>query len=311
MATPTLKALRQGLPSAQIDWIVHPFAMMVVEAQPEVSRKHVLPRKNMWRAIWRVGRELRRAKYDIVIDQQGLLKSGVMTALTRCKRRYGPAEAREGATRFYTNLLPAAPEEHVIRHYLLRAREIGATWDVEDEPPMVFPAREEDQRFVEGWLGERGLSPGRLVAVNPAAGQEIKQWPAERFGRLAATLHQAGWTPIITGAPQDRALGDAVQAASGGVCVDAVGATSLRQLPALLGQCELFVGGDTGPMHIAQAAGTRVLALFGPTNAARLGPRAPQHRTIYRPGPMAAISESEVTEVVREMLELSRSSPRA
>lgn len=302
MTTPTLAALRHGLPGAEIDWVVHPLSMPVVRGQADVRQMHVLPRKQLWKHIWSVARALRREKYDIVIDQQGLLKSAVLTRLTGCRRRYGPAEGREGSPRFYTNLLPDAPTEHVIRHYLMRAEQIGAKVDHDNEPPMIFPVSDEDRRFVDTWLQERGLGTGRLVAINPSAGQAVKQWSPQNFGQVAANLQRAGFTPIITGAPADRELGNGVLQGAGGTLADAVGATSLTQLAALLARCELFVGGDTGPMHMAQAVGSRVLALFGPTDPTRLGPRAAQHQTIYRPGSMDQIQVDEVTEAALTML---------
>lgn len=302
MTTPTLAALRAGLPNAEIDWVVHPLGVPIVRGQAEIRQMHILPRKKLWRHIWSVARHLRRERYDIVIDQQGLLKSAVLARLTGCRRRYGPAEAREGAHRLYTNLLPAAPGEHVIPHYLQRAAAIGATWDPAHEPPMVFPVSDHDRDFVDGWLHAHDAGGRRLVAINPSAGQVVKQWDPANFGRVAAALRDDGFLPVVTGAPADRALGDGVLAAAGSGIIDAVGATSLTQLAALLARCELFVGGDTGPMHMAQAVGSRVLALFGPTDPQRLGPRLPQHQTIYRPGPMEAIRVEEVITAAQGML---------
>ncbi|MCE9560205.1 MAG: glycosyltransferase family 9 protein [Armatimonadetes bacterium] len=304
MASPSIEALRIGHPEGFIGWILHPHCAPVARGNPFINHVHIMARKGMWRAMARMAKEMRSFKYDIALDQQGLMKSGLITRLSGAKSRFGPAEAREKAQIFYTSLVPHEPNAHVIEHYLTRAKAVGATWDPAAEPAMFFPRTDDDRQFASALLKEIGDDGERpLVAINPSAGKVQKLWPAERFGEIALRLaRECGVRPIVTGAPADRELGDRVLAVCSDVALDAVGKSGLTQFAAILERCSLFVGADTGPMHISQAVGTPTLALFGPTSAHRLGPRLPQHRSIYHPGPMEGISVTEVFEAARTML---------
>lgn len=305
-ATPALEALRSGYPNAQIDWLVHDHCAPVLQGNPFLNEVLMWSRKTMFGDFLKIVKQLRKRRYDIAIDQQGLLKSAVVARLSGARKVFGPSEGRELSPIFYHHKLTNHADEHVVRHYLLRAKEAGATW--EEEPEMLFPIKRSDEEFVDQFLSELGWNgQTKLVVLNPSAGKEFKQWPPDRFGRLGRKIMESGdFQALVTGAPADRDLADAVMVAGGENIWNLCGRTNLHQLAALFSRCELFIGGDTGPMHIAQAAGLRVLAMFGPTNPARLGPRKPQHRTIYHPGPMEQISEEEVWQMTREMLGLQK-----
>ncbi len=280
LASPVAQALRQTYPDAHIGWVVHPHCAPVVRGNPNLNQIHILPRKKLFWSLPAVTRELRSANYDIAIDLQGLFKSGLVTRLSGAKRRIGPIEAREGATRFYTErvLRGLSAKEHVVPGYLRLAAAAGATWDV--EPEMHMPFGNSERSMVGDLLASYGVVEGdKLIVLNPSAGKAIKQWGPKKFAATGDALaSRLGAKILITGAPADRELADSLLAEAKSPMIDLTGKTNLNQLAALFSRVDLFIGGDTGPMHIAQAAGTRVLALFGPTDPTILGPRHPRHR---------------------------------
>lgn len=277
----------------------------MLKDNPFLDRTHTLSRKGMWSRLPSLAKELRAQDYDIALDLQGLFKSALIAKLSGAKRIVGPAEAREGATLFYSQKVARdISRTHVIRGYLNLAEAIGGL--CEPEPPMRMPTEP----------GAPELPSGRpLVILNPSAGKARKQWPPERLGEVGRRLGELGAVPVVTGAPADRELASAVLDRIPGEKVDLTGKTNLLQLADVLSRSNLFIGGDTGPMHIAQAVGCRVLALFGPTDPRILGPRDPRDRVIWHgpakrddsvPHPlMLAVSVDEVFEAALAMLKES------
>lgn len=270
--TPAAQALRQTFPDAEIGWVVHTHCAAVVRGNPFVDRIHEWPRQDRWRALIALRKELRRHRYEVSIDLQGLLKSALVGWVSGARERWGPADARERAPFLYNRWMPAQDGVPVLEANLNRVAAAGARWT--EQPPMFAPFDEADAASVRIQLEAAGCDLARsLVAVNPATSRPIKDWKAERFGELARRLAEHGHTVVLTGGPADAGVADEVLAASWGSPVASlVGQTSLRELAALLHMARLFVGGDTGPMHIARAVGTPVLALFGPSDADVLGP---------------------------------------
>ncbi|MBL8088063.1 MAG: glycosyltransferase family 9 protein [Chthonomonas sp.] len=303
-ATPALAALRQTFPNAHLGWAVHAHCAPVITSNSNLDKVHRWDRLRMLEEFVVLRKSLRRERYDIALDLQGLFKSGFVTKLSGANKRFGPSEAREFAQVFYTSKIASQKGQHIIDVYLNRAKAVGAQW--ESPPPMLFPVSSRDAEYADFLLREPGISLDRpIIVLNPSAGKPFKQWAPECFGRLADSLvSELGAYCLVTGSPGDRPLGEAVMAHTQykDQVFNVVGRTSLTQLAGLLSKVSLFIGGDTGPMHMAQAVGTRVLALFGPTDPARLGPRDTDHRVIYRPGddPMRSMHNITVEEVFHE-----------
>ena len=297
-ATPAVRALRQSMPEAHIGWAVHQHCSSVINNNEDISKIHRWDRKRMLEEFFTLRKSLRRENYSIAIDLQGLFKSGLITKISGAKRRIGRAEAREFAGTFYTEKAPSQAGKHIIDQYLGIVERAGAKW--ESVPNMVFPVTTRDQAYARVLLTEPPLDEANrpIVVLNPSAGKVNKQWPPEAFARLADSLiAELDALCLVTGAPNDGPLGEAIVAAArrSPNLHNIVGRTSLHQLAGLLSQCNLFVGGDTGPMHIAQAVGCPVLALFGPTDPKRNGPREPQHRVIYKDDPEKEVSMHKIT----------------
>jgi len=276
-AIPAVAALRAHDPAARVDWLVDPRYTDVVGMVRGVDRVIPIdPRSDKLALLFRLG-DLRRTRYDAVFDVQGLIKSAVLTWLVGAKRTFGlpPAHLREPAARlFYTDTPDLGDVTHVIDKGLALVANVGAK-PVEpafplDVPPSG-PAREVVARHRSGF-----------ALLNPGAAWPNKQWPADRFGALAARLRaEHGLPSVVLWGPAERERAQQVVAASGGTATLAP-ETRITDIFAMAQAARLMVSGDTGPLHIACAVGTPVVALFGPTSAGRNGPWSMDDRVIAR-----------------------------
>ncbi len=223
-------------------------------------------------------RTLRRTRYDVAIDLQGLMKSAVLARASGASRVVGFSiwHLREKTARPFYSDAHDAEGGHVIRKNLRLLRAVG----VEDEE-IRFPLADVPSRALDE-LRRRIPPDARFALINAGAAWPNKRWPPERFGELASFLRDAcGLTPVVLWAPGEEDLADAVIAASSGAAI-AAPATGVVDLVALARASALFVSGDTGPLHIATAVGTPTVSLFGPTDPLRNGPHAPDDVVVSR-----------------------------
>ena len=268
-ALPVLNLLRRRWPAAHVSWLVTPACAGLLERHPQLDEVIRFERREFgrgWRSpraavdLLRFMRDLGRRKFDLVIDLQGLFRSGWLAAAAKAPVRVGPAGAREGAWLFYTHRVPTGPvEQHAIERYLTIAEAVGC-----ERGPVEFHfAVDDDDR-----AHVARLTPGRYAVLMPGANWPTKQWPAERFAALVGPLRdQFGLECVVAGGPDVAHLAEKVPAAA-----NLAGRTNLRQLVALLERAALVVANDSGPMHIAAALGRPLVTPFGPTNPVRTGP---------------------------------------
>ena len=281
---PAAAALRAAFPDARIDWLVDARHRPVVDLITVVDRAIVLERPSLagWMAA---ARRLRTVPYDVALDFQGLLKSAVLARASGARRVAGFSiwHLREKTARpFYSETAPggrlSALGDHVIVKNLSLLRVLGIS-----DPPIRFPLAEVDSDAlvqVREMLG----GDGPFALINPGAAWPNKRWPPERFGEIAAFLQQVRRLPsIVLWGPGEEGLAGAVVETSEGAARVAP-PTSLSDLLALARAASLMVSGDTGPLHIAAAAGTPTVALFGPTDPHRNGPWAPDDVSVSRYG---------------------------
>jgi heptosyltransferase I len=288
---PSLWSLRVHFPEAHITWLVEESAADLVIGHPALNRVLVARRKT-WLKDLRAGRlsralsgwvqflrELRDTRYDLVIDFQGLLKSAMWVLLTRGTRKVGFGQGMEHAEYSYLALnerIPAVSmNQHAIDRSLLLLKAIGV-------PPVeirytipVFAQHESETAALLKACGVR--EEDRLVAINAMARWPTKLWEPQFFASLADRLEGLGISVVFTGGEQD---GPALNEIGRFMtrrhrCLD--GRTSLNTLAALYRRAQVVVTTDSGPMHLAAAVGTPVVALFGPTAPWRTGPYGPNH----------------------------------
>ncbi len=289
---PFLEILRDRFPSAMIDWVVEEDASGIVESHPEIDRLIIFPRKSWLKRFIKKGeyigvgkevtkflKELKGRRYDIVVDLQGLLKSGILTFLANGKRKIALNGGREGSL-IFTNEKVAIPDPdlHALDKYLCIARYLGATNPVWNGQ---IPIYDTDEEHVDYLLGEIGNN-STLVAVNPMAKWESKLWELHRFASLADTIkEELGAGVVFTGSERDKAAIEDIRSGMKTRALNLAGKTTLRELAYLYQKCVAVICTDTGPMHVAAAMGSAVVvALFGPTSPLRTGPYGAKHRVI-------------------------------
>jgi heptosyltransferase-1 len=264
---PVAAALRRGRPDWTIDWLVDRRHEPVLSLFPVTDRVIAIDPAGSWAASVAAVRRLRATKYDVVLDAQGLLKSAMLARLAGGARTIGFARPwlREPASAlFYSEVVDATGTAHVIDRNLRLLEAIGLT-DTRIETPL----RHLEAAVVDDVVTAEG---GRYGIVNPGAGWPNKQWPPERWGQLVARLQQRHAFPwIVVWGPGEEPLARAVEEASAGAAMMAP-PTSLEDLVALIERAAIVLAGDTGPLHLAAAAGTPIVGVYGPTDPARNGP---------------------------------------
>jgi len=268
-ALPVLNLLRRKWPAAHVSWLVTPACAGLLERHPQLDEAIRFERREFgrgWKSptvaadFYRFTRSLRQRNFDLVIDLQGLFRSGWLAWSTRAPVRVGQASAREGAWLFYTHRVPTgSPEQHAVERYLTIAQALGC-----ERGPVEFQfaVDDADRRHVEA------LVPGRYAVLMPGTNWPTKMWPVERFAALVTPLRERfGLETVVAGGPDTVELAAKIPGAT-----NLAGRTDLRQLVALLERAELVVANDSGPMHIAAALGRPLVTPYGPTNPVRTGP---------------------------------------
>jgi ADP-heptose:LPS heptosyltransferase len=237
-----------------------------------------LARGSERRLLLRTIRELRRTKYDAVIDLQGLLKSAVLARAAGGRKTLGfpRAHLREPAARLlYTQAPDPGPAAHVIHKNLALLAAVGVS-DPRVRFPVNIPRTPPVQEVNERFAG-RGF-----VLINPGAAWPNKRWPPDRFGAVAAAILRDHALPsvVLWGPGEERTAADVVAASSG--AAELSPPTTISDIVGLARSARLMVSGDTGPLHIGGAVGAPLVALFGPTYPERNGPWSPDDVVISR-----------------------------
>lgn len=270
---PLVNRLRAGLPDARLTWLIGPAAQRLVAGHPAVDEFLVLDsrRARAWPGIVRA---LRRRRFDLALDLQRLAKSGLLVRLSGAPRRLGFDRARcKEHSHLFTNLhlAPNPRPGTTVAQYLEFADRLG------------LPERPVEWRLPHVPFEESG---GRPVTLVLGATKSANRWPPERWAELARGLvERIGARVVLCGGPEDRTLADAVLSRAGVALDDRVGRLDLPRSAGLLAASELVIACDTGPLHIAVAVGTPVLALFGAADPARTGPHGRPGDVLWEPAP--------------------------
>jgi heptosyltransferase I len=273
-ALPALAALRAAWPEARIDWLVDARHRAVLDLVTGITTRIHVDTTRGWQHWPGVVRRLRRARYDLALDFQGLIKSGLAARLSGAARVAGFARGmlREPAAAwFYTERHAVGAGQHVIRKNLALAAAVGADTGGAIVFPLVVPR-----------TGPRLAVDGPYALLNPGAAWPNKRWPAERFGQLAAWLRREhGLASIVLWGPGEASLATQVASASQGAAHPAP-LTTIADVLALAKGAVVAVSGDTGPLHLAAAVGTPLVGLYGPTSPARNGPWCEEDESLSR-----------------------------
>lgn len=311
---PAVSLLKDAYPRARLSWIVEDLSWDLLQGHPDLSEVLRLPRRTLRDAAvrpWRlpgllreITATLRARRFDVAVDFQGSLKSALLARLSGAPRRAGFARGhgRELSWRLMTETVePPTTRLNRVERNLLLAESLGARSDTVHVRLFERPGEAD---AAEALLSGRVPAGAPSVVLSPGTSgrQAWKRWPEARFGVLASALRRdCGAVPLIAWGPGEEPLARAVVAASGGAAV-LLPPVDLRLLAALLRRVTLFVGADTGPMHLAWAVGCPVLALFGPTDPALNAPIGTGHVVLRRGPSMESLQPPAVLEAAIGLL---------
>ncbi len=279
-ALPVAAALREHYPDARIDWLVDTHHTAIVDMVTVISRRTAVESHRVLDGLRTIGL-LRRQRYDVAIDLQGLVKSALFARLSGAARVVGfdREHVRERAAWWwYTERGHPGDAAHVIDRNLSLLEPLGIA-DRTRRFPIAVPA----STAVEA-VAARVARDGRqgFALVNPGAGWPNKRWPMDRFGEVASWIAAThGLLPVVLWGPGEQDVGVRIVNRSRDTAILAP-KTGIGDLLALSRGARLMLSGDTGPLHLAAAVGTPIVALFGPTNPARNGPWNPDDISLSR-----------------------------
>lgn len=284
---PAVHALREAFPRAFIGWLIEerwaellcapgsPRRGRRSSSRPLVDEVHAVDLK-AWRKspfsistlqrVATVWNDVRDAHYDAAVDLQGAMRSALLARWSGARVVYGAAEPRESPASVWYTRKVVTRGRHVIEQNLSVAEAVaGHRMKL---PAAEFPRDPAAEARIEQRLAEQGI--GDFAILNPGAGWGAKRWPAERYGEVARALAERSVRSILNYGPGEEELVRAAEAASGGTA--RAMSCSLTELIALTRRARMFIGGDTGPLHLAAALQVPVVAIYGPTDPARNGP---------------------------------------
>jgi heptosyltransferase I len=335
-ALPAVTAIRAALPQATLGWVVEenwselltaagekfppdaigpqkPVVNLIHTVSTRRWRRHIFEPKTLKEIRGDLSR-LRRAGYDVALDFQGNIKSAVCAKLSGAGDVVGFVNPREPAARFLYRRKAARSGEHVIEQNFALANQALQPYlqgQVLKLVPPELPCDPAADRWAQAELARLGIAS--FAMITPGAGWGGKQWPAERFGAVAQALAVHNLKTLVNSGPGEEELANAVVVSSGG-CAVSVGCT-IAQLIALARRARVFIGGDTGPLHLAAALEVPVVGIFGPTDPERTGPygtraialRHPDSQTTFshhrKPdGGLLKVSVEEVISAARHLL---------
>jgi lipopolysaccharide heptosyltransferase I len=319
-ALPVAHVLRWRYPRAELTWVAerpeaailrgHPDLDQVIEVDTRLWRRRLRQLAGVGivaREVRALGGRLRARRFDVALDLQGLLKSGLITALCRAPIRIGFARGacRERGNVLFTNRR-VEPREgvHIVEKNLALLGALGLRREDMGEPVVSIPRDPDAERTVTSYLEGEGVKAGApLVCLHPGSGGVHKRWGARAYRELGDELAlRLGARVVVHWGPGEeplsRAVGPGVRAP-----VRIPPPPSVAEMVAWLRRATLVVGGDTGPVHIAAALGVPTLGLYGPTQAWRTGPIGPRVATIQSPtGQMDGVRVDRALAAAEELM---------
>jgi lipopolysaccharide heptosyltransferase I len=289
---PVLATLRRAWPEAVVDWLVQDEFAPAIEAHPALDEAVRFPRQHFAR-WWRspaVARQLAgwladlgRRRYDLVVDCQGLSRSGLITWATRARRRVGPRGARELGWLGYTVRHPVPRSAHTVRQMmsLLVAEGLEPVYD------MRLYAAEADRAWWAARCGDLDLAGGAYAVLAPTSRWPSKRWPQDRWSQLIGPLGERGLRRVVLiGAPSERPQVQQIVEREPSV-IDLVGRATVGQTMAVIADAALVIANDSAPLHMAVGFQRPCVGLYGPTDPAVVGPWDADHAVVRASGPGA------------------------
>jgi len=286
-ALPVAHALKQTYPAAHITWVVEKTAYDLLTSNPDIDEIIIFD-KPKFKSLagllangYKFSQELKSRQFDLAIDLQGLFKSAAISYLSGAPKRLVYCNARELSRLVGQRICGEHEQGHVVDRYLDVARHLGCTVDEVLFPISITESEIQKTVAIANHVGLRLENP--YIVLAPGTNWPSKCWPPIHFAKLADKLYDDHIIPVIIGGPNDQRLAREIAAHTQVPPIDLTGKTSMKQLAYIIKKSQAFVGGDTGPMHLAVAVGAKVVALFGPTDPKRNGPYGQNHKVLLAP----------------------------
>ena len=287
LTTPAVRALKLALPHAELVYLVEEPYRRLVEGNPDLAEIIVVPKGQTGLDFAALARRLRKARFDAVLDFHGGPRASLLTLLSGAKIRIGYGIKYRGF--IYDVRIPrraAGSRIHSVENHVNLVRALGVP--VTEVSGLILPeARPEEKAAVRRFLDQNGLATGdagRPVVLHIGAGTKFREWGAENMAELVRRLEtRPGVRTILIGGQEDRTIEASILERAPGT-LSLVGRLNLAETRELIARATLFAGPDSGPMHIAAATGTPIVAWFGPNVTAHVGPWKPrtEARTIEK-----------------------------
>lgn len=272
---PLANLIKQRWPESFVAWVVERGPAPFVQSCSAVDKTIVVPKglRKAPKQLWHARQQLRELRIDVALDPQSLTKSATLAWLSGASRRIGFSApiGREFAPWLNSELVTPR-ETHVVRRYLEVLRPLGVR-ATERDIAWNLPRNTESEVTIGGFLARSG-STGEFAVINPGAGWDSKVWPAERYGEIARRLPIHSF--VTWSGDKERVWAETIVADSKGHAT-LMPPTSLLDFTTLVRQARLFIGSDTGPLHIAAAVGTPCVSMYGPTRPEVCGPFGTGH----------------------------------
>jgi len=282
---PALEALHHRFPESTITWLIEEKSQDIIQGHPHLRRVLVSKRKTWLKnfkspSLWYTTikdinsfvRELRSKNYDMVIDFQGLLKSGMLVFLSRGKKKIGYEKAREMSSIFLNKRIPPYPMDcHAVERNINLVKYLGVK---PEKVTFTVFIGEEDKRRAERYLSDNKINQNkRIVVISSQAGWATKIWNPLKLAKLSDKIIEDLDAQIIfTGGKDDNPSVENILNSMDHMAANLAGKTTLKELAHILSLSDLMITMDSGPMHVASSMGTPTVALFGPTAPWRTGP---------------------------------------
>ena len=281
LATPTVRAIKAARPDARVTMMVNRGTEDVLSGNRDLGEIMVLDKGSL-AAQSRLIAGLRARQFDTVIDLTDGDRSAFLTRISGAPVRIGFNDEHRWRGRYYTQVVPPVPG---VRHRIDRDLETLKPFNIQagSTNPQLWLTPEE-ANSADQLLAQLGVERSQsMVILQPGARYWFKAWPLERFAELADRLaSQCGCQVLIGGSDQDIQLAQEIRQMAKSAPIIMTGRTNIKQFAAVAKQSVLFVGSDSGAMHIASAVGTPVVALFGPSNPGEWGPRGGPVEVLYK-----------------------------
>lgn len=273
MTTPALSALRKGFPKAFISYVVEKPFRELVEDHPELDKVIVLEKKQGIRDFFKLIRSIRKEKYDVVLDFHGGPRASLITLLSKAKLKIGyRIKYRNFIYHIKISRKPETGKLHSVENHINFIRALGV--DSESIPALNLPqAKKVETEKVKRFIKENEFEGYKIVTIHIGAGNEFRDWGINNWNKLISLLAKRPDVKIVLiGASEDKKAEEEILKMSKGSTFTQVGKLNLREVRELISYSSLFVGPDSGPMHIAASTSTPIVALFGPTLPANFSP---------------------------------------